>query len=110
MKILLAFVLAVTATALGFPGGPIQKIIEYKAIPLGSNNTTPGYSMTVTISIYQASKDTNMTFAWVTSLYTPNLNSTTSFAPGNIYQTYVQGQGLALKDGEYNNAVCNMVY
>ena len=54
--------------------------------------------MNVAINIYQQSKESNMTFTWVTTLYTPNLNSTKSFATGNIYQTYVQAQGLTNDD------------
>ena len=102
MNKFIASTLAVAVTAKSFP---YKKDNLYTAVPKDSAGTTAGWWMGLVLNINQDSAKDDLTFAWLTGVY-PASNS---FVAGSIYQTYVQGAGMAL-DGSYNNAVCNMAY
>ncbi len=82
---------------------PYSKNYQFLSVPNGTINATPGYEMGVTFTITQEADDTAMMFNVLTSIY-PG----TAFAVGNIYQAYVQFEGMS--EFAYSNTVCNMIF
>ena len=82
---------------------PYSKNYEFLTVPNGTINATKDYEMGVTFTITQEAADTPMIFNVLTSIYPSK-----GFATGNIYQAYVQFEGMA--ETSYSNTVCNMIF
>ena len=80
---------------------PYSKYYDYTAVKPDEK----GYQMSVSISISQSGLDNPLMFGLTTAIY-PKPNE---FVDDNIYQSYVQLQGMS-ESKSYNNIVCNMFY